>query len=239
MRSNTTQTACCSRQRRSADVATPPSTRAPVHDRAGGRLHSPCQQRLSDERFGDQGIAALSAGRTIALAKRRRPDRRPATTPRWPRTSAAQMQTAAVTKAEASDRLGYGRPRLLLPVGDPPERQSVAGFCAGDNAAVGATWRGPGSWLTRPPVRIGLAETPWARPEDLPEVPALAEIRARAHLAERPQRNDIFETLFASGAIRFSPPARNDWPTIRSAPKQRIYGPGHAVCEACSWNTSE
>jgi hypothetical protein len=40
--------------------------------------------------------------------------------------------TSAFTKAEASARLGRGRPRLLLPVADPPERQSAAEFSAGD-----------------------------------------------------------------------------------------------------------
>lgn len=44
-------------------------------------------------------------------------------------------ETAAVTKAEASDRLGRDRP-WLLPVGDPPERQSVAEFSAGDKGGA-------------------------------------------------------------------------------------------------------
>jgi hypothetical protein len=40
------------------------------------------------------------------------------------------------TKAESPHRPGCGRPGLLLRVGDPPERQSVAEFSAGDKAAL-------------------------------------------------------------------------------------------------------
>ena len=38
------------------------------------------------------------------------------------------------TKADASHRLAVANPWFLLPVGGPPERQSVAEFLAGDNA---------------------------------------------------------------------------------------------------------
>jgi len=40
----------------------------------------------------------------------------------------------ACTKAEGSERVGCGRPGLLLSVGDPTERQSVGEFPAGDDA---------------------------------------------------------------------------------------------------------
>jgi len=43
---------------------------------------------------------------------------------------------SATTKTETSDRLGPCRPGLLLWVGEPPERQSAAGFSAGDKGEV-------------------------------------------------------------------------------------------------------
>jgi hypothetical protein len=48
----------------------------------------------------------------------------------------SRRKMAASTKAEASHRLGRGRPWLLLLVGDPPERQSAAESSAGDKAGV-------------------------------------------------------------------------------------------------------
>ena len=46
------------------------------------------------------------------------------------------FEMTAFTKTEASDRLGRARPWLLLPVGNPPERQSVAEFSGGDEAVA-------------------------------------------------------------------------------------------------------
>jgi hypothetical protein len=45
--------------------------------------------------------------------------------------SFASSREAPVAKAEASHRLGRGRPWLLLPVGNLPERQSAVEFSAG------------------------------------------------------------------------------------------------------------
>jgi hypothetical protein len=62
------------------------------------------------------------------------------TRPARVRDGIAPAQTAPPTNSEASDRLGCGRSTLLLQVGDPPERQSVAEFSVGDEPEVLEGW---------------------------------------------------------------------------------------------------
>lgn len=83
-----------------------------------GRCHSALHQRRALRQNGASLLAtSLLAGRGRCGSLRR------------------VRRAAASTKAEVPERLGRGRPWLLLLVGDPPERQSAAGFSAGDDAA--------------------------------------------------------------------------------------------------------
>jgi hypothetical protein len=64
---------------------------------------------------------------------------------------AGESLASRFTKAAASERPGCGRPWLLLPVGDSPERQSVAELSAGDKAEARHRRRTPVSLGHRRP----------------------------------------------------------------------------------------
>lgn len=80
----------------------------PVHDRAGGRLHSPCQQLLSDERSATRESLLQSAGRRpLGSPLRRRAARR--------QDDKSDRGTPAAEHSRLGDEEVRGRRRLLSP----------------------------------------------------------------------------------------------------------------------------
>jgi hypothetical protein len=133
---------------RSASSAARTGPRRRRHDRPPAR-----RQSRRSQQHGDSDNDNDNDHKTTTPGARQSPARQPSTAPKL---------TPRFRKAEASERLGCGRPWLLLLVGDPPERQSAAEFSVGDEAAAPhSELSAPGTGSAVGVGRLQLAPTEW------------------------------------------------------------------------------